>query len=267
MFQLRFRPSGSTSVSPAALTPGIARTRRQRPRRSTRCAAPASRDGGRDRRASRPRARAESRDRRRARAASCESAGRRRPAARRRARFPRRRARRESTCAPRRRVEPRALSFSASCWIAPLGDAGSAGARPKIKPVTIAASVGERERPPSTWKAIEQRDARKRQAAPATRVPHAASARPSTAPALESTTLSVSICAIRRPRPAPSARRNGDLLLTRGRAREQQVRQVRADDQHHDADGAREHEQRGPQAAADVLRQRVMRGVNVFRSG
>ena len=51
-----------------------------------------------------------------------------------------------------------------------------------------------------------------------------------------------------------------DLPLARDRAREQQVRDVRAGDQQHEADGAEEHEERRP----DISRQRVSSGTTAI---
>ena len=59
-----------------------------------------------------------------------------------------------------------------------------------------------------------------------------------------------------RDEPPPAGAERGadrDLLLPRRRPREQQVRQVRAHDQHHHADGAGEHPQRQADPAADLF--------------
>ena len=59
--------------------------------------------------------------------------------------------------------------------------------------------------------------------------------------------------------PAPAgAKRHADrdLFLTRGGSREQQVRQIRADDQHHHADRAGEHPERQAKPAAHLFGQR-----------
>ena len=48
------------------------------------------------------------------------------------------------------------------------------------------------------------------------------------------------------PRPAPSARADGDLALPRGGAREQQVGDVGAGDQQHEADGGQQRQERRP---------------------
>ena len=64
------------------------------------------------------------------------------------------------------------------------------------------------------------------------RVPATASSSPSSAPLHDRTMPSVSICATSRPAPGAERRPDRDLLLPRRRAREQQVRQVGADDQH-----------------------------------
>jgi len=57
--------------------------------------------------------------------------------------------------------------------------------------------------------------------------------------------------------PSRSERRaDRDLLLTRRGSRQQQIRQIRADNEHDDGDRAPEHQQRLPDAPADVLRHR-----------
>ena len=49
---------------------------------------------------------------------------------------------------------------------------------------------------------------------------------------------------------------DGDFLLAGGGARQQQIREIRADDQHDHADGEGEHGQRRADASADVLGER-----------
>jgi hypothetical protein len=71
------------------------------------------------------------------------------------------------------------------------------------------------------------------------------------APLHDSTMPSVSICASSRPRPAPSAVRIAISFCRRG-PRQQQVRQVGADDQHDDPDRAGQHPQREPHPAVDL---------------
>ena len=102
----------------------------------------------------------------------------------------------------RRPVDPRLESLSASCSIA--SGALNAGARPSTIPVTTAiASVKPSVAPSSrTCDSIATETASRRASA---RVPAIATARPRTAPLHDSTIPSVSICAMSRPRPAPSA--------------------------------------------------------------
>jgi hypothetical protein len=49
---------------------------------------------------------------------------------------------------------------------------------------------------------------------------------------------------------------NGELFLTSRQPRELQAREIRADDQHHDRNGAREHEQRGSKSSVDPFVER-----------
>ena len=137
-------------------------------------------------------------------------------------------------------------------------DAGSwiAGATPKIKPVTIAASVVNASVQPSTWRRSSMRDARQRQAGQRARPEHRERQAKRRAGARQHDAFGQHL---RDQAAAARAQREADrdLLLTRGRARQQQVRQVRAHDQHHDADRAREHDQRGSEAARHVIRQRA----------
>ena len=86
------------------------------------------------------------------------------------------------------------------------------------------------------------------------RVPAMASTNPTIAPLHESTIPSVSICASEPPSPGSERHPDRDLLLARRRPREQQVRQVRAHDQHHHADGAGEHPHGEPDPSADLIR-------------
>ena len=60
-----------------------------------------------------------------------------------------------------------------------------------------------------------------------------------------------SSCRSRRAAAGAERRADGDLLLALERARQQQVGDVRADDQQHEHDGAEQHEQRRPQLRAD----------------
>ena len=60
-----------------------------------------------------------------------------------------------------------------------------------------------------------------------------------------------------RPRPAPMAARIGDLAPAAGGADEQQVGDVGAGDQQHEADGADQHEQRRAHVADERLAQRL----------
>ncbi len=92
-------------------------------------------------------------------------------------------------------------------------------------------------------------------AAMSARVPHIAITRPATPPAMPSTTDSVRSCRISRPRPAPSATRTASSVPSRRRTREQQVRDVRARDQQHEADGAEQHEQRRSHVAEHQVAQ------------
>ena len=68
-----------------------------------------------------------------------------------------------------------------------------------------------------------------------------------------STTLSVSICRIRRRRPAPTAARTTSSRPRAGGARQQQVRDVRARDQQHERHRGEQHEQRLSRVADDDL--------------
>ena len=81
--------------------------------------------------------------------------------------------------------------------------------------------------------------------------PHTAASSPTTPPTLDSTRLSTSSC--RSSRAAARAQRGADrhLLLPLQRAREQQVGDVGADDEQHEADRAEQHQQRRAQLAAD----------------
>ena len=89
------------------------------------------------------------------------------------------------------------------------------------------ADAGEEpEHPP-----VERRLLAERQQRPAT---SSARSPPSAPPRLESRMLSVSSWRISRPRVAPIERRTADLAGPRGRARQQEVRDVGADDQQHD---------------------------------
>ena len=65
-----------------------------------------------------------------------------------------------------------------------------------------------------------------------------------TPPTTASSTLSVSNWRTSDARSAPSADSNRDFLHARRRAREQQIRDVRARDQQHEPDSAEQHEQR-----------------------
>src|SRR4029077_2094722 len=58
--------------------------------------------------------------------------------------------------------------------------------------------------------------------------------------------------------PATGAQRytNRELFLTSRQASELKAREIRADDQHHDRDGAREHEQRGTKSSVDSFVER-----------
>ena len=56
-----------------------------------------------------------------------------------------------------------------------------------------------------------------------------------------------------RTRSAPSARRTAISLLRRGRARQQQIRDVHAGDEQHEPDRAEQHQQGPPSRLADLL--------------
>ena len=60
---------------------------------------------------------------------------------------------------------------------------------------------------------------------------------------------------------------NGHLLLAGHGTRQQEIRKVRADDQHHDAHGTGKHEQSGAEAAGDELFERDDLGADVVALG
>ena len=72
--------------------------------------------------------------------------------------------------------------------------------------------------------------------------------------------LSVRSCWTIAPRLAPSAVRSAISLRRDRRARQQQVGDVRARDQQHEADGAEQHEQGAAGVADDLVLQRPHRG-------
>ena len=75
-------------------------------------------------------------------------------------------------------------------------------------------------------------------------VPATASARPSTAPHDDKHEALGEHLANQPAAPGAERGANGHLLLPRGRAREQEIGQIGADDQHDDADRAGEHQER-----------------------
>ena len=131
----------------------------------------------------------------------------------------------------------------------PSPDAWSAGVRPKTMPVRERDDHGEGEAPPIDAHLAQQGDAdhveldetspgdREREAEDgAGRRQHEALGE---------------LCASRRLRPAPSAMRMA-ISRCRGPCAEQEVRQVRADDQHDHPHGAGEDEDRETDVAADL---------------
>ena len=98
-------------------------------------------------------------------------------------------------------------------------------------------------------------------------------ARRATPPVSASSRLSPHIQRVRSQRLAPSASANRRLVRSRRRANEQQVRDVGAGDQQHEADGAHQHQQRRSRAADRALanrhepQARVGIGVGVGRVG
>ena len=87
-------------------------------------------------------------------------------------------------------------------------------------------------------------------------MPHAARASPATPPSALKTRLSARSWPISRS-PAGSERRpHGELALPRGAGGQQQVGQVGAGDEQHDADGRSEHQQAAPRASHHRLEQR-----------
>ena len=139
---------------------------------------------------------------------------------------------------PRLSVDPRLASFRALVMTEP--DACSAGARPKTMPVTSAMTTVKPSAVPSSADVAQQRNAHgfelRQQARAAQRedeAEHRAAARQHEALGEH----------LRQQPSAAGAERHadGDFLLTRRHAREQQVRQVGADDQHHHRDRAGEH--------------------------
>ena len=223
-------------------------------RRSRHSAAPAWSNAGPDPRARRRRVPAGSPGSRRARAENSAPASPRPPAARRQTRSPRPPARRESSSGRLPAVEPRVVSFSASCRA--LAGTCSAGARPKTTPVSTAISRQKARAVAASVRTLAssgmltasrcatasrsadgQHHAQRRAAA---RKRHAFGQHLADQP----------------PPPRPQRRADGNLLLPRRRPRQQQVGEIGADDQHHHADGACQHQQRRPDAAAHVFRQR-----------
>ena len=91
------------------------------------------------------------------------------------------------------------------------------------------------------------------------RMPTTPNTSPSTPPASDSTTLSVSSCRMMRPRRAPMAARMAISRLRPVARDEQQVRDVRARDQQHEADGAGQDEQRRADVAHEHLANRLDR--------
>ena len=76
--------------------------------------------------------------------------------------------------------------------------------------------------------------------------------RPTTPPATDSTRLSTSSCRTSRPRDAPSDSRTAISFCRMKRARDQQVRDVGAGDQQHQADHAHQHDQRRREIVAQA---------------
>ena len=193
----------------------------------------------RDRRESSPRAPAGSPCRRRARGSGCGSAARRRPAARTRTRSPTRPARCAPTPRCRPSVDPRVASFSASCSAALRAlqrrrqaehDAGERCAIASVKPSAVASVRTSRSSGMLTASEPRQRArAGDRQDQPEQR-----------ARAGQHDAFGQHL----RHQPAAAGAERGadrDLLLPRRGPRQQQVREVGADDQHDHADRAGEH--------------------------
>ena len=82
--------------------------------------------------------------------------------------------------------------------------------------------------------------------------PHCATSRPRPPPSTHSTRLSVSSCRMTRIAAGAERAADRDLALARRAAREQQVGDVGARDQQHEADRAGQHEQRRPQIAGQL---------------
>ena len=86
--------------------------------------------------------------------------------------------------------------------------------------------------------------------------PPSASTRPRTPPAAASTRLSVASCRTRRQAARAERGAQRHLVLTRGRARQQQVRHVGARDEQHERHRAHERDERRPRVLDDVVLER-----------
>ena len=87
--------------------------------------------------------------------------------------------------------------------------------------------------------------------------PTRASNTPSAPPAIDNSTPSVMNCRSSRPRLAPSAVRTANSRWRRLGARQQQVGEIRAGDEQHEADGRLQHPDRAARAAEHLVLQRL----------
>ena len=134
-------------------------------------------------------------------------------------------------------------------------DAAMAGTVPKKMPASSESATLNRSTVPSML-TVAARGRSGGATAISARTPHDPSSKPAAPPARDSSKLSASSWRTSRQRPAPSAERHRDLTGACCRTREQQVRDVDAGDQEHEADRAEENQQRPLHAFHHRVQQR-----------
>ena len=158
----------------------------------------------------------------------------------------------------RARGEPADRPRTSACWPSTL-DAWNAGNAPKTMPQTAAAASANSSAAPSRLHVGDPRRALGRDRDQRAQQP-ARRPTPSTPPTAEMSVLSTSICASSRSASAAERGADGELVLPRRAARDQQVGDVDARDEQQEADRAEQREQREPDVGDERDRRAARRG-------